>query len=51
MVVEKKLWISQGTIVKDPEALSFLNASVSQLNASDNNFEDNLFSVELFVDI
>jgi hypothetical protein len=50
MVVEKKL-ISQGTIVKDPEALSFLNASVSKLNASDNNFEDNLFSVELFVDI
>ena len=29
-----------GTIVKNPEDLSFLNASISYLNASDNNFED-----------
>lgn len=38
-----------GTIVNNPEDVSFLNASISYLNASDNNFEDNLLSVELFV--
>jgi hypothetical protein len=38
-----------GTIVNNPEELSTLNESTSYLNASDRNFEDNLFSVELFV--
>ena len=47
--IQKKLCISHGTIVNNPEAFSFLNASISLVNESDNNFEDNLLSVELFV--
>jgi hypothetical protein len=39
-----------GINVNDPEDLRVLKESISSLNQSDKNFEDNLFSVELFVD-
>jgi ACT domain-containing protein len=39
-----------GTIPNIPDDLSALKESISYLNASSRNFEDNSFSVELFVD-
>jgi len=39
-----------GTILNIPDDLSALKESISNLNASSRNFEDNSFSVELFVD-
>jgi hypothetical protein len=39
-----------GININDPEDLRALKESISSLNESDKNFEDNSFSVELFVD-
>jgi len=49
-IIRYKRRFCHGINVNDPEDLRALKESISSLNESDKNFEDNSFSVELFVD-